>query len=158
MPKATEFSYEENIRIWILKSRGKSVSDISTELKRSKRGVYRVLARGDQYQPKSRSGRPRITSKREDSQIRKLASNQQCSSNQIKSLIAAKVSRETMRRRIKECGYLIKSKLKRKPRLLSHHKDARLQWAQQHMSYASDLQRRKKMELGWSRWVCLLLT
>ncbi len=31
-----------------------------------------------------------------------------------------------------------KSKLKRKPRLQSHHKEARLNWAQQHMSYSDE--------------------
>lgn len=138
MPKSTHFSYSEILRIWKLKAKGKSVSDISIAINRSKRGIYRVLARGDQYQPKSRSGRPRKTSKREDRRIRNLASNGHCSANQIKNTITAKVSRETIRRRIVECGYLKKSKLKRKPRLQSHHKKARLNWAQEHMSYSDE--------------------
>ena len=89
MPKSAQFSYEKILIIWILKARGKSVYDILIELNRSKSGIFKVLARGDRYQPKSRSGRPRTTSKREDRQIRKLASNQHCSANQIKNLIAS---------------------------------------------------------------------
>ncbi|GBL89842.1 hypothetical protein AVEN_179613-1 [Araneus ventricosus] len=66
MPKASQLSNEEVSKILHLKLLGKTVKEISKLLNRSKSMIYRVLTRKTPYEPKPRSGRPRVTDIRSD--------------------------------------------------------------------------------------------
>lgn len=138
MPKSLQFSSEEVVKIWKLKAEGKSVLQISLILNRSKRGIYSVLQRGEQFKNAYRSGRPRRTTFREDRRIKRMALTDNLSLNQIKNRLGSQISRDTIRRRITESGFIKKQKLARKPFLKQCHKQARLQWAKQHMHYRDE--------------------
>ncbi len=85
-----------------------------------------------------------------------------CLFKQIKNRLGSKISRDTIRRRITESGFIKKQKLARKPFLKLCHKQARLQWAKQHMHYRDEwmgviFSDEIKMKFGWSRWSRILL-
>ncbi|GBN90860.1 hypothetical protein AVEN_52886-1 [Araneus ventricosus] len=61
MPKASQLPNEEVSKILHLKLLGKTVQEISKLLNRSKSMIYRILTRKTPYEPKPRSGRPRVT-------------------------------------------------------------------------------------------------
>lgn len=140
MPRAKEIQVNEVSRIWQLKGEGKSVSEISAIINRSKKSIYRVLSSGSEYKAKCRSGRPRVTNVREDRLIQRLASTQQMSVRGVQSSSGLSVSKDTIRRRILEKGTIVYSKMQKKPALKPHHKLQRLMWARKHMSYGEKWQ------------------
>ncbi|GBO05992.1 hypothetical protein AVEN_146653-1 [Araneus ventricosus] len=73
MPKAQQFSNEEVSKFLHLKLLCKSVKEILKLLNSSKSMIYRVLTRKTPYEPKPRSGRPRVTDIRSDRRIQRMA-------------------------------------------------------------------------------------
>ncbi|GBN77621.1 Transposable element Tc3 transposase [Araneus ventricosus] len=108
MPKTSQLSNEEVSKILHLELLGKTVKKISKLLNRSKSMIYRVLTRKTPYEPKPRSGRPRVTDIRSDRRIQRMAS---------------------------ESGYMINSKMARRLPLSKLHISKGLQWARNHMPY-----------------------
>ncbi|GBM31255.1 Transposable element Tc3 transposase [Araneus ventricosus] len=99
------------------------------------RSIYRVLSRGCIYKAKRRTGRLRMTDKRDDRRIQRLESTQQMTipENQRSSVLS--VSKDTISRRILETGTMVHCKMKKKPALKPHHKSRRMLWARNQMSY-----------------------
>ncbi|GBM94711.1 hypothetical protein AVEN_16721-1 [Araneus ventricosus] len=83
MPKASQLSNEEVSKILRLKLLGKTVKEISKLLNRSKSMIYCVLTRKTPYEPKPRSGRPRVTDVLSDRRIQRMASSQKMSVREI---------------------------------------------------------------------------
>ncbi|GBN08530.1 hypothetical protein AVEN_142789-1 [Araneus ventricosus] len=79
MPKSSQLSNEEVSKILHLKLLCKTVKKISKLLNRSKSMIYRVLTRKTPYEPKLRSGRPRVTDIRSDRRIQRMDSSQKMS-------------------------------------------------------------------------------
>lgn len=161
MPRAKEIQANEVSMIWQLKAERKSVSEISAIINRSKKSIYRVLSHGCEYKAKCRSGRPRVTNKRDDRLIQRLASTQQMSVRTVLRSSGLSVSKDTIRRRIVEKGTIVYSKMKKKPALKPHHKLQRMLFARKHMSYGQKWQSvifsdEKKWNLdgpdGWSSY------
>ncbi|GBN36935.1 hypothetical protein AVEN_119686-1 [Araneus ventricosus] len=73
MPKASQLSNEEVSKILHLKFLCKTVKEILKLLNRSKSMIYRVLTRKTPNEPKSRSGRPRVTDICSDGRIQRMA-------------------------------------------------------------------------------------
>ncbi|GBM00029.1 hypothetical protein AVEN_214105-1 [Araneus ventricosus] len=99
-------------------------SKVAAALKRSKRGIYQILACGKNFKRISRSGRPRVTSFRDDMHIRILASTRNISLSRIRNIIGGQISKKTLQRRILESEYMINRKMPRSPGLTPHHKKA----------------------------------
>jgi hypothetical protein len=64
-----------------------------------------------------------------------LASTQTLSAGQIKAKINSSASRRTISLRISESPYFEYLKMKKKPPLKQEHKDARLRWAREQMTW-----------------------
>ncbi|XP_054721276.1 uncharacterized protein LOC129231054 [Uloborus diversus] len=137
MPRAEQIKADGVTKIWQLKTEGKLDPEISAIINRSKKSIYRVLSSQCNHKAKGRSGRPRVTNKRDDRQIQTLASTQQMTVREVQSSLGLSVSKDTIRRRILETGTMVHFKMKKKPALKPHHKSQRMLWARNHMSYES---------------------
>lgn len=82
--------------IWSISSKWKSVSKITIQLKRSKWGIYQVLARVRDIKRKSRSEKSRITTKQGELHMRNLFSTGRYSLFQIKNAIGKELSKKTI--------------------------------------------------------------
>ncbi|GBL82691.1 hypothetical protein AVEN_263755-1 [Araneus ventricosus] len=100
MPKALQLSNEEVSKILHLKLLGKTFKEISKLLNRSKSMIYRVLTRKTPYEPKPRSGRPRVTDIRSDRRIQRMVSSQKISTREITRASRLQISKNTVHRRI----------------------------------------------------------
>ncbi|GBL91344.1 hypothetical protein AVEN_84557-1 [Araneus ventricosus] len=135
MPKASHLSNEEVRKILHLKLIGKTVKEISKLLNRSKSMIYRALTFKTPYEPKLRSGRPRVTDIRSDRRIQRMASSQKMSVCEITRASWLQISKKTVPRRIIESGYMIHAKMALRSPLSKLHISKRLQGARNHTSY-----------------------
>ncbi|GBO33579.1 hypothetical protein AVEN_67217-1 [Araneus ventricosus] len=97
--------------------------------------IYGVLTRKTPYEPKPRSGRPRVTDIRSDRRIQRMASSQKMLVREITGASRFQISKNTVHRRIIESGYMVLAKMARLLPLSKLHISKRLQWARNHMSY-----------------------
>ncbi|GBO44747.1 hypothetical protein AVEN_77771-1 [Araneus ventricosus] len=83
MPKAEQLSNEEVSKTLHLKLLCKTLKEIMKLLNRSKSMIYRVLTCKTPYEPKPRSGIPRVMDIRSDRRIQRMAfkSENVCSRN-----------------------------------------------------------------------------
>lgn len=84
-----------------------------------------------------RSGRPKKTTEREDRLLRRLARQQPfTTANRLRSRwnVHVRISRRTVNRRL-NCGRLRARRPIKRPALTQRHKDARLQWARDHIGW-----------------------
>lgn len=138
MPANVQFTKNEILQIYRLKARGMRVVDIARRIKRSKAGIYQILAKGDNFEPKSRSGRPKKTTKRQDREIVRLVSTENLSVRSTAKEITASVSKSTVHRRLKSSKFLKYHKMRRTPKFTKRHKDARVKWARNYMHYKDE--------------------
>ncbi|GBN99578.1 Transposable element Tc3 transposase [Araneus ventricosus] len=134
MPNASQLSNEVS-KILHLKLLGKTVEEISKLLNRSKSMIYRVLTRKTSYEPKPRSGRPRVTDILSDRRIQRMASSQKMSVCEITRASRLQISKNTVQRRIIESGFMIHVKISRRLPLSKLHISKRLKWARNHIPY-----------------------
>ncbi|GBN15813.1 hypothetical protein AVEN_213608-1 [Araneus ventricosus] len=103
------------------------------------RSVCRVLSRGCIYKDKRRSGRPRMTNKRDDLQIQRLASTQQMTVPENRLSSGLSVLKNTIPRRILKKRAMVHCRKEKKPALKPHHKSQRILWARIHMSSLTEV-------------------
>ncbi|XP_054712955.1 uncharacterized protein LOC129222466 [Uloborus diversus] len=137
MPRAEQIKADEVTKIWQLKAEGKLVPEISAIINISKKSIYRVLSSHCNFKAKRRSGRPRVTNKRDDRQIQRLASTQQMTVREVQNSLGLSVSKDTIRRRILETRTMVHRKMEKKTALKAHHKSQRMLWARNHMPCGS---------------------
>lgn len=138
MPKQKQFTHEEIVKVWRMKATGSSTDEIAQELGRSASGVYKVLSRGDNFHAAARPGRPRGTSTRNDRQIIRLAATQTRSLRQIVRDSGLPISKDTVHRRLRSNSNIVLAKMRKLPLLTKAHKQARLDWAKEHMSWQDE--------------------
>ncbi|GBO09125.1 hypothetical protein AVEN_47145-1 [Araneus ventricosus] len=95
--------------------------------------IYRELTRKTPYEPKPRSGRPRVTDILNDRRIQRMASSQKMSVLEITSASRLQISKNTVHRRIIESVYMIQVKIARRLPLSKLHIIKRLKWARNHI-------------------------
>ncbi|GBM28725.1 hypothetical protein AVEN_33948-1 [Araneus ventricosus] len=100
MPKALQLSNEEVSKILHLKLLGKTFKEIPKLLNLSKGMIYRVLTRKTPYEPKPRSGRPRVTDIRSDRRIKRMVSSQKMSAREITRASRLQTTKNTVHRRM----------------------------------------------------------
>lgn len=135
MPRGRELSELEVRKIWFYKGSGKSEREISKILKRSKTAIHNVLSKRDFYGKYKRSGRKNKVSARDKRQIFKLATKQNLSTRKITQQTSKNISHMTVWRTLRSNSNVALRKLKRKPRLLKNHKEQRLKWAKEVMTW-----------------------
>lgn len=138
MPRAPQLSQREQGKIDALHEKGLSNRQIAKKLKRSSTAIDNYVRAPHLYGIKKRTGRKPILSDREKRHIVKTASNRQVSSSQIVDELCLKVSRWTVNRALNGSGVLKYQKKQSSPALKKAHKEARLDFAKQHMTWKSE--------------------
>ena len=140
MPKhLTDFDRGQIIGIW---REGFSHEHIARSLNIPRRRVSRTIQRFREtgnFSRRKGSGRPRLTTSRQDRLIVRLAKRDRkrsASSTQtgLKERLAHPITRRTINNRLTGAGYYARRPL-RKPKLNNHHKRERLQWAKKYQSW-----------------------
>lgn len=145
MPRQYELSVPERSQIILLHRQGVSLKNIAKQMKRSRCAVRHTIQRFQEsgtYVNRSKSGRKRITTAREDRYLERLAlRDRRKSSKDLATDLWQQqnisVSTRTIRRRLVEVN-LHGRKARRKPLLNERHKKARLLWAKNHQDWTPE--------------------
>jgi transposase len=135
MPRATQLTESEKKSILELHKKHCSHRDIAKKINRSKTVVTNFLKDPLKYGSKKRSGRGRKIDDRTKLHIIRAVSNKSISCANVIRNLNLKVSRWTVNRVIKKSNIFKKKKKKRSPPLTKSHKDLRLKWAKDHMTW-----------------------
>lgn len=123
-----------------LKNEGLSNREVAKRIKRSANVVDNFVRVKENYGIKKSPGRPRALSKRQERAILRVASNSMLSASAIAKEAGVKTNVRNIQRLLKTSPIRSRRKLKKKPPLTSKHVDARLQFAQNHMSWTKEWQ------------------
>lgn len=115
-----------------------SLRKIAKNINRSHTAVENYARNRENYGKNHGGKRRQKVTQRDRRRILKAASNSKLSASQIKSKVGASCSVRTVQRIIKEAPHLKRQKLKRKPALKQHHKDARLTFAENHITWTNE--------------------
>lgn len=145
MPKTSELSLENRVKIQLLHEQGKSQVEISRTVKCSRRAVQLTLERfaaTGTHSDRPRTGRKRVTTDREDRKlVRESLKNRKKKSSELAAEFSVAsnktISARTTRRRLQEAG-LKGCKARKKPLLSDNNKKARYAWALKYQHYTEE--------------------
>jgi transposase len=135
MPRGIPLSGEEKGMIKAFKDLKLSNRAIAAKLKRSPRVINNYVNNPGLYNTKRRSGRIPALSERQKRLIIRKASNRTITSKQIISDLKLNCSKWTVNRAINNSGILKLAKKQSSPPLTERHKQNRLKWAKDHMTW-----------------------
>jgi transposase len=135
MPRGSVLSDIERAKIDLLNTKGENVRQIALQLGRSEKVVRNYLNLGENYASRSYDGRPKVLSERDERKVVNLASSGDYSLREIQRELPVNVSLGTIHRTVDNSPYLEWAKMKRQPVLTEQHKEKRLEYAREHMSW-----------------------
>lgn len=138
MPHGKRLSLFEQGQIIALHRQNCSFRYIALKVGRSDKVVRNFLADPNAYGTTKSSGRPKVLDARSTRRIIKAASNSLDSSATIVNDLSLACSPLTVRRVLHSSGNIVRSKMKKCPKITSAHKDARLKFANDHLSVPLD--------------------
>ena len=144
MPRGKQWTLEEIARVWKLKSDGKTQVEIANVMGKTQAAVSLLLKKGENFTPKTRTGRKKKTTCKTDRRILRIASKQEYSLSEITKSVnnslgnRIKISKWTVRRRLLASKHFKYSKMKKTLMLKQEHKDKRLEWAKNHMAWTQE--------------------
>ncbi len=138
MGRGKQLSEFEMGLITAYKSQGKSISEISGLVSRSRHVVYNYIEDIENYGTKKSPGRPAALTPHDHRRALRLASNKEKSANDIKSDIGTTACRRTVSNYLNKCPHLKYQKMNGKPPLTELHKADRLEFARNHMTWSSE--------------------
>jgi transposase len=141
MPRGPALTEYEIGQIDLLNQQGLSNRSIATKIKRSPRVVNNYLSNPVEYNKKKRSGRKSKLSARDRRGIIKKASNSSISCKKIIDDLCLKVSRWTINRALQDSEIFTSQKKKSSPALTEAHKQYRLEWSREHMTWNLEWQK-----------------
>ena len=100
MPLDVQFSKNEILQIYLLKARRMKVVYIAKRIGCSRASMYRILSKGDNFETKTLSGRPKKATKRQNRDIVRLVSSQNLSVRSIFREVSIPVAKSTEHRRL----------------------------------------------------------
>lgn len=134
MGKGKRLSLLEQGKITALLEEGVKIEEICNRLGRSRTVIDNFRKNPESYNNKNPGGRPKVTSERDNRAIKRaVRANRSSSVAKIKLYAGVKASVSTVRRRIKST--FTRKKRLGYPRLTKGHKDARLEFAREHMTW-----------------------
>ena len=141
MPRGCALSEYEKGQIDLLHEQCNSNRAIATKLKRSPRVINNYLSNTSGYNKIKRTGRKGKLTNRNKRAIIKKASNSSVSCKKIVDELCLKVSRWTINRVLQKSEILKFQKRKSSPALSDAHKQSRLEWSREHMTWNVDWQK-----------------
>lgn len=138
MPSAKRLNEAEQLAINLLKGEDYSNRQIANKIGRSECVIRNFLKKGKDYGIKPPTKGNTKLSLREKGQIRHEATANRLSSRQIKDKLKLNVTPRHIARVLSTSPNIKWKKLKGKPRLTAVHREKRLQFAKQYMSWTSE--------------------
>lgn len=127
-------------KIIALKEENYSNRDIARRIGRDPWTINNFVKNKENYGKHRRGRTSKATTERERRSILREASNSAATARKIKEKVGTTASVHTVRRVIKQCPHLRRQKLQKKPRLLQHHKNARLELCREHLHWKTEWQ------------------
>jgi len=128
----------EKGQITAFKDAGLSHREIASRLTRSPKVINNFIKLGINYGARKSSGRPPLLTLRDKRAVLKHVSNNCVSISEVKAKLNIPASKETIRRVIHQNPHIKFLKMKAKPVLTKLHKQVRLGWAKDHMSWTKE--------------------
>lgn len=128
MPRGTYLTELEKGKIFVYHESGLSIREIGRKLNGSHNVVMNFLKNPDGYGVNKSGGPKKKVSKRTERKIIPGLSNSTRSINQIKADLHFNVSRSTVYRVISRNPHIVRQNMKKVPRLLDRHKEARIEY------------------------------
>ena len=138
MPRAIKLTESERRSILELHKKNISHRKIARKINRSKTVITNFLKDPLKYGSKKRTGPRKKVDERTKRHIIRAASNKSISCANIIKDLCLKMSRWTINRVIKRSNILKNMKKKHSPALTTVHKDLRLTWARDHMTWNNE--------------------
>ena len=138
MPRGKELTKEQIEEVYRLRAEGNSHLQIACAINKSKTVVTNLLKKRKRYRSKKRKGRKLKLTQREQRHIFRVMSNNNVSSSDIQREVSIPICRKTAYNYIKRNPNLKYMKLASKPPLKAEHKQARLEWCWEHMSWTEE--------------------
>lgn len=135
MPKGTKLNEFEKGQITALASLGKSYSEISKLVNRSRKVISNFLQNPDSYGTAKHQGRSSKLSSHEERALSRAVSNTNKSCAILKNELNLPVSRWTINRAFNNDKNIVRSKMMSCPQLEECHKAARLKYARRYMTW-----------------------
>lgn len=135
MGRGKDLSVAEEAIIDHLNKQGHKVYQIRKVVHRSRTAINNCIDRLEKGAKIVRPGPNRKTTEREDRAIVRHASNKCTTARKIIETEHLQVSERTVRRRLKECGFISWRKKARKPILKAAEKKRRVVWCKDHRSW-----------------------
>lgn len=127
------------VKIDVYHSQGLSYREIARKIERSHNVVMNYIKNPENYKKNYKGGTYTALTPQDKRKILRIASNCAHSTSKIKHLAGVNASKSTVRRAILNSEHLKLRKLQKKPPLNAVHKQKRLQFAKDHMTW--DVQR-----------------
>lgn len=134
MGRQKGLSEKEQGQILAFRKTGWGIRKIAREIGRSHCVVLNFLKNPASYGQKKSPGRKKKLSAREERHVVSKASNSTKSCSQIRAELNLDASISTVWRTLKQSPNISRSKMNSAPRLLTRHKEARLEFARRNMS------------------------
>uniref|UniRef100_A0A0N5BY67 HTH_Tnp_Tc3_1 domain-containing protein n=1 Tax=Strongyloides papillosus TaxID=174720 RepID=A0A0N5BY67_STREA len=138
MPKRTKLTEFEKGQILAFASVGKTHSEISTLVNRSRKVISTILKDASSYGTAKHTGRPSNLSVRDKRAISRSASNTTKSCTSIRNELNLPVSRWIVNRALTNDQNIVRSKMAKCSRLDKSHKVARLEYARKYMTWSEE--------------------
>lgn len=138
MPIGKYLNEGEKATITVLREQGLSNNQISKAIRRSAKVVNNFVTKGENYGKKAATkGNTKVTN-RQKNQLLALASTGNHSSTEMVAKLDLPIKSRQVRQILSSSGRFKYAKRKTIPSLKPHHVEARLSWAQQHMSWTTE--------------------
>lgn len=141
MGREKTLSLEERGKIQAFRQERYSNREIARKVGRSTWVVNAYLKDIENYGNNRRGHTATATTARERRAILQLASNSCVTSRQIRGRVGSNASIRTIQRVIKKCPHLKRRKLRKKPLLLEHHRQARFEFSRNHRDWTEEWKR-----------------
>lgn len=135
MPKGTQLSYEEQVKIRSFREINLSNREIARRLRRSKTVVDNFLNLGPFYGKQKRKGRTPKVTQRQRRQIIRSALIKNNTATQIKSELGLPIEKRRIQQILSNNENVVWTKRMKKPSLTKRHIIARLEFAKKYMNW-----------------------
>lgn len=138
MPSGKYLTDIEKGQIIVLQGQGLSIRQIAKEINRSGKVVKNFLVKGENYGKKPATKGKTKTTQRQKNQLIALASTGKLSANEMITELGLPIKKSRACDILHRSGRFKYAKRKTIPSLKPHHMEARMTWAQKHMSWTTE--------------------
>ncbi|EGT43937.1 hypothetical protein CAEBREN_04762 [Caenorhabditis brenneri] len=141
MGRAALLSHAEQAKVDVMRQMGTSLHEMARLIQKSRSAIRRYMNDPLNYgkKVKESKGRPRKMDSRTERNIIRTISNSPKSINDVRGELNLQVSKNTVRNVLQRSGVIVQQKMTKVPRMIGHHKTARLDFVKKNLTTKWDL-------------------